>query len=139
MGYHRFFVPYLCQSGEACVVTVEVSVLRGIPHMEVLGATNRRLRDSVQRVRSALTSSGFKVPPKRIIVNLQPADVPMLGDRFDLAIAYALMQELGLAVAPSQWLVGGLGLNGDVLPCPLTQAELALSDVPAAGNGLGGV
>lgn len=120
------------------MVTVEVSVLRGIPHMEVLGTTNRRLRDSVHRVRSALASTGFKVPPKRIVINLEAGSTPMPADRFDLAIAYALIQEERAADPPSHWLVGSLSLNGDVLPCPLTRDELALAEMPVAGNGLGG-
>lgn len=138
MGYHTFSVPYTPAGEVAYEVQVEVAVLRGIPHMEVLGATDRRLRESVQRVRSALVSRGYKVPPKRIVVNTLPTHLCIQGDRFDLAIAYALIQEATGERAPSSWLAGSLRLDGSVIPCPLSPGELALTQLPILGNGLGG-
>lgn len=138
MGYHCFHVPYTAPDGHAVDVCVEVAIHRGIPHMEVLGATNRQLRESVHRVKSALLSNGYKVPPKRILINLTPANVAKQGDRFDLAIAYALMREQGAPTMQDVMPAGGLTLNGELLPCALSMSEQAITKGQGLGNGLGG-
>lgn len=83
-------------------------------------------------------SRGYKVPPKRIVVNTLPRHLSIQGDRFDLAIAYALIQEATGERAPSNWLAGSLRLDGSIIPCPLSPGELALTQLPILGNRLGG-
>ena len=86
----------------APVVTVEVHVSNGLPALSIVGLPEASVRESRERVRSALISSGFQLPPKRITVNLAPADLPKAGGRYDLAIA------IGILVATGQLAVDGL-------------------------------
>src|SRR5262245_13958703 len=80
----------------APLVNVEVHVGSGLPTFSIVGLPAPAVKESKERVRSALLNSGFEFPAGRITVNLAPADVPKEGGRFDLPIA------LGVLVASSQ-------------------------------------
>ncbi|MEX0386881.1 YifB family Mg chelatase-like AAA ATPase [Spiribacter onubensis] len=95
-------------------VNVEVHLGGGLPSLSIVGLPNTAVREARDRVRGALTTSGFEFPRRRITVNLAPADLPKDGARFDLAIA------LGILVASRQLPARGLE---DIVFC----AELALS------------
>ncbi len=103
---------------DAYLVTVEVHVAGGLPSFTVTGLPAAAVRESKDRVRAALSTSGFKVPASRITVHLGPADIPKTGGRFDLAIALGLL----LAEQEASWRVDGieflgeLALNGEVRP-----------------------
>ncbi|HET8698119.1 MAG TPA: magnesium chelatase domain-containing protein, partial [Gammaproteobacteria bacterium] len=74
------------QSGLAAYpVTVEVHICGGLPGISVTGLPAAAVRESKDRVRAALMTSGYEVPVSRITVHLGPADVPKQGGRFDLA------------------------------------------------------
>lgn len=103
---------------EAPIVQVEVHVTNGLPQFSLVGLPEAAVKESKDRVRSALISSGFQVPPKRITVNLAPADVPKQGSRYDLPIALGILLASGQISTEkdlSQFeFFGELGLNGEI-------------------------
>ena len=72
-------------------VTIEVFLSGGLPSFSIVGMAETAVRESKDRVRSALISSGFKWPQERITVSLAPADMRKSGGRFDLAIALGIL------------------------------------------------
>ena len=104
---------------EARRVEVEVQTAGGNPAFIVVGLGDKAVAESRERVRAAFASLGLALPPKRLIVNLAPADLPKEGSHYDLPIALALMASMGI-VAPDAlqgWLaVGELGLDGQIAP-----------------------
>ncbi len=104
---------------EAYAVSVEVDLANGLPQMQVVGLPHGAVREGRERVLAALKNSGFVPPPKRITINLAPADVPKQGSAFDLPIAIGLLATGGV-VDPERLrgicFVGELGLDGDVRP-----------------------
>ena len=89
---------------EAREVQVEVDVASGgLPSFSLVGLPDPAVRESRERVRSALVNSGFKFPMQRITANLAPADLRKAGPGFDLAIAAALLGGLGPARRRSGW------------------------------------
>ena len=76
-------------------VRVEVHLATGLPQFSVVGMADQGLRESRERVRSAILSSGFEFPAARITVNLAPADLPKGSGRFDLAIALGVLLASG--------------------------------------------
>ena len=103
---------------DAYLVTVEVHTANGLPGFAVTGLPAAAVRESKDRVRAALATSGHAVPVSRVTVHLGPADIPKTGGRFDLAIALGVI----LAQQDSQWPVAGieflgeLALNGELRP-----------------------
>jgi magnesium chelatase family protein len=85
----------------------------------VVGLPDKAVAESRERVRGAFAGIGLALPPRRIIVNLAPADLPKEGSHFDLPIALALLASLGVVPpdALNGWMaVGELGLDGRILP-----------------------
>ncbi len=76
---------------EAPLVTIEVHLSNGLPAFHLVGLPEASVKESKDRVRSALINSGFDFPSKRITVNMAPADLPKGGGRFDLAIAIGII------------------------------------------------
>ena len=72
-------------------VTVEVHLANGLPSLSIVGLPETAVKESRERVRSALQHSGFEFPPRRITINLAPADLPKQGGRYDLAIALGIL------------------------------------------------
>src|SRR5690606_34585748 len=83
------------QGIEAVAVDVQVQVVPGLPNLIIVGLPDKAVRESGERVRGALIASGLSLPPRRIIVNLAPADLPKEGSHYDLPIALALMASIG--------------------------------------------
>jgi magnesium chelatase family protein len=71
----------------APLVTVEVHLSNGLPALVIVGLPEAAVRESKDRVRSALINAGFEFPQRRLTINLAPADLPKDGGRFDLPIA----------------------------------------------------
>ena len=125
-------------------VTIEVFLSGGLPGFSIVGMPATAVRESKDRVRSALLSSGFKFPLERITVSLGPADMPKTGGRFDLAIALGILaasRQLPLEAIDNYEFYAELALNGElrrvpgVLPAAL-KADLADNAlVVAADNG----
>jgi len=72
---------------DAPAVTVEVHLANGLPSLTMVGLPEAAVKESKDRVRSAIINSGLQFPARRITLNLAPADLPKDGGRFDLAIA----------------------------------------------------
>ncbi len=91
----------LVQSGvvagiEGFLIDVEVDVRPGLPGFEIVGLPSKTVRESRERVRSALRNSGFKFPAQKVIVNLAPAHYPKDGALFDLPIALGILAHQGV-------------------------------------------
>ncbi|MGE3509857.1 MAG: YifB family Mg chelatase-like AAA ATPase [Vicinamibacterales bacterium] len=102
---------------DACPVHVEVDVSFGLPVFTMVGLPDASVRESRDRVRSAIRNSGFEFPPHRITVNLAPADVPKAGAAFDLPIALGVLAAQGViqqAVVPDVVILGELSLDGAI-------------------------
>ncbi|MEN3749681.1 YifB family Mg chelatase-like AAA ATPase [Sphingomonas sp. HF-S3] len=104
---------------EARAVEVQVQLIPGLPAFNVVGLADKAVAESRERVRGAIAAMGLALPPKRIVVNLSPADLPKEGSHFDLPIALALLAAMGVADAETiagYVVVGELGLDGRVAP-----------------------
>ena len=100
---------------DAYDVTVEVDVAQGLPQFTIVGLAASAVKESRERVAAALTNSGLVLPPRRITVNLAPADMRKEGTAFDLPIALALLVATGQLRPESVSnvvAVGELGLDG---------------------------
>lgn len=104
---------------DAFDVIVEVDAAQGLPQWTIVGLAASAVKESRERVGAALVNSGFAVPPRRITVNLAPADVRKEGTAFDLPIAIGILVatgQLDAAAAESRMFVGELGLDGGLRP-----------------------
>lgn len=107
------------QGIDAVPVDVQVMVSPGKVNMHIVGLPDKAVAESRERVQSALHASGLSMPPKKVTVNLAPADLPKEGSHFDLPIALGLMAALG--AIPSDALaeysvLGELSLDGTITP-----------------------
>jgi magnesium chelatase family protein len=106
---------------EARAVEVQVQVTPGLPAFVVVGLADKAVAESRERVRGALSAIGLSLPPKRIVANLSPADLPKEGSHYDLPIALALLGAMGVVDAETlaaHVVVGELGLDGRIAPTP---------------------
>lgn len=103
----------------APLIEVEVHLSQGLPSLTIVGLAEAAVRESKDRVRSAIINSGFQFPSKRLTINLAPADLPKDGSRLDLPIA------LGILIASGQLpehsvdqleFIGELALDGQLRP-----------------------
>jgi len=102
---------------DAYDVIVEVDATQGLPQWTIVGLPVGAVKESRERVGSALVNSGFVLPPRRITVNLAPADVRKEGTAFDLPIALGILVATGQLSPESvnrRIFVGELGLDGSV-------------------------
>jgi magnesium chelatase family protein len=100
---------------DAYDVIVEVDAAQGLPQWTIVGLAASAVKESRERVGAALVNSGFKVPPRRITINLAPADVKKDGTAFDLPIAIGILIATGQLDAQKiekRMFVGELGLDG---------------------------
>lgn len=104
---------------EAPAVNVEVHLANGLPGMAIVGLPDTEVREAKDRVRAALQNSGFDIPPRRITINLAPADLPKESGRFDLAIALGILaasrQIRGESLERYEF-AGELSLSGELRP-----------------------
>ena len=104
---------------EARNVDVQVHIAAGLPAFTVVGLPDKAVAESRERVRAALGALGLALPPKRITVNLAPADLLKEGSHFDLPIALGLLIAMGVVpadVVAEFTVLGELGLDGALLP-----------------------
>jgi magnesium chelatase family protein len=102
---------------DACAVHVEVDVGYGFPSFTMVGLPDTSVRESRDRVRSAIRNSGFEFPPHRVTVNLAPADVRKAGASFDLPIALGILAATGIVerrLIVDLVLLGELSLDGSI-------------------------
>ena len=120
---------------EAKPVDVQVHMSGSSPYFTIVGLPDKAVGESRERVRAAFASIGLALPPKRIIVNLAPADLPKEGSHYDLAIALAMLAAMG-AIAPDALdgyaAMGELSLDGrlgetiGVLPAAMAAESMDL-------------
>jgi magnesium chelatase family protein len=106
---------------EARAVEVQCQVAPGMPGFHLVGLPDKAVGESRQRVQAALASLGLALPPKRITINLSPADLPKEGSHYDLPIALALLAAMGVTDAEqlADWVaVGELALDGRIISSP---------------------
>ena len=106
---------------EARSVEVQVQLSSGLPAFVIVGLADKAVAESRERVRAALAAIGLALPPKRITVNLSPADLPKEGSHYDLPIALGLLAAIGAADAESlshYVAVGELSLDGRIAGSP---------------------
>ena len=106
---------------EARAVDVQVHIAGGLPNFTVVGLADKAVTESRERVRATLSAIGLALPPKRITVNLSPADLPKEGSHYDLPIALGLLGVMGLVdveLLGGYVVVGELGLDGAIAPVP---------------------
>jgi magnesium chelatase family protein len=102
---------------EAPLVTIEVHLSNGLPAFNLVGLPETTVKESRDRVRSALINSDFEFPSKRITVNMAPADLPKGGSRFDLAIAIGIIaasEQLKRVDLGQYEFIGELALSGNL-------------------------
>ena len=111
---------------DAPVVRAEVHLSGGLPRITIVGLPETAVRESRERVRSALINANFDFPQARLTINLAPADLPKEGGRFDLAIALGVLAASGQldprALEGFEFL-GELGLDGELRP--VTEEDLS--------------
>jgi len=106
---------------EARNVEVQVQVAPGVPAFVVVGLPDKAVAESRERVRAAIAAIGLALPPKRITVNLSPADLPKEGSHYDLPIALGLLGAMGIVDAETlagYVVVGELSLDGRIAASP---------------------
>jgi magnesium chelatase family protein len=104
---------------DAYPVTIEVDVTRGLPATTIVGLPDDAIRESKERVRSAIKNSGFKFPSDRITINLSPADIKKEGPSFDLAMALGILaasEQIDPSVLANLGFLGELSLDGRIQP-----------------------
>ena len=104
---------------EAAPIDVEVDVAVGLPCCNIVGLADAGVREGRVRIRGALENSGFKLPPRRITVNLAPADLRKDGAAYDVPIAVGMLTAAGLvdaAALAGTLFVGELALDGTLRP-----------------------
>ena len=111
-------------AGGICGITsflaqVEVDATYAMPGFDMVGLLGSEVRESKERVRVALRNSGYQLPPRRITVNISPADIRKEGASYDLPIAIGVLVSLELLsedVLQDTLFVGELGLDGEIKP-----------------------
>lgn len=115
-----------CVSITAPAVSVEIHISNGLPSLSIVGLPETEVKESRDRVRSALLNTHFEFPTRRITISLAPADLPKEGGRFDLPIAIGILAasgQLPKKVLDEYEFIGELALSGElrsitgVLPC----------------------
>jgi magnesium chelatase family protein len=107
------------QGIEAREVEAQVTIAAGLPAFTIVGLPDKAVGESRERVRAALNSMGLALPPKRITVNLAPADLLKEGSHFDLPIGLGLLAAMGVLPADEiegYVALGELALDGSLLP-----------------------
>jgi len=124
------------QGIEAVPVDVQVQIAPGGAKFLLVGLPDKAVKESSERVHAALYASGLSLPPKRITVNLAPADLPKEGSHYDLPIALGLMAAIGAIPADALagfMALGELGLDGRLAPT----AGVLPAAIAAQNRGLG--
>src|SRR5512139_501369 len=104
---------------DAYLVEVEVDIAQGLPQFATVGLPDGAVKESKDRIKSAIKNSGYDFPTRRITINLAPADIRKDGTAFDLPMAIGLLTATGL-IPPEQagryLFMGELSLDGRIKP-----------------------
>ena len=105
----------------AIEIDVQIQIINGLPAFTIVGLPDKAVAESRERIRACLFSMGISLPPKRITVNLAPADVQKEGSHYDLPIALALLSAMEIISQEdisNVIAVGELSLNGSIARIP---------------------
>jgi len=108
-----------CHGIHAPLVSVEVHLSNGLPSLSIVGLADTEVKESKDRVRSAIINSRFDFPARRITINLAPADLPKQGARLDLAIAIGILvasRQIEVPNLQDYEFIGELALTGNIRP-----------------------
>ncbi len=103
---------------EGCVIEVETDISDGLPGISLVGFLSSEVKEAKERVRTAIKNSGIKIPAKKMIINLSPADMRKAGTAYDVAIAVSILSALGLIGSSNikkTMFIGELSLDGRVM------------------------
>lgn len=101
---------------EGSVITVECSISKGLPSVNIVGMASKAVEESKERIRSAIKKAGYQFPKNRIIVNLAPADTPKDSSSLDLSIAIAILaadNQIKTDISKYSF-IGELSLDGNI-------------------------
>ncbi|MGB5421358.1 MAG: magnesium chelatase domain-containing protein, partial [Desulfobacterales bacterium] len=104
---------------DAYLVEVEVDIARGLPTFAIVGLPEASVKESKERVKSAINNSGYSFPDDRITVNLAPASIKKEGTGFDLPIALGILAATGIvpkSITAEYLVLGELSLDGRIKP-----------------------
>ena len=102
----------------ATLLEVEADVSGGLPDIEMTGNLGSSVKDGRERIRVAIKKCGYPFPQGRVTINIAPAAMRKEGTGFDLAVACAILEEIGIIVEDklkSRIVIGELGLDGAVI------------------------
>ncbi|MBR6756023.1 MAG: YifB family Mg chelatase-like AAA ATPase [Peptococcaceae bacterium] len=128
-------------------IQIEVDAAGGVPSWDIVGLPDTAVKESKERVRTALKNAGFDFPPRRIVVNLAPANLKKEGPIFDLPIAIAILtvtEQLSFCDFSKYVFLGELGLDGSlrkvkgVLPISLAKQNEDVALIVPSDNGAEG-
>ncbi len=123
---------------DAYLVEVEVDIARGLPTFTIVGLPEASVKESKERVKSAINNSGYSFPDDRITVNLAPANIKKEGTGFDLPIALGILTAIGIvpkAITAEYLVLGELSLDGRIKPVN-GSLPMALAAKNAGYNGI---
>jgi len=110
---------YATYGVKAIQVLVEVDLIRGLPGVSIVGLPDSAVKESRERVKSALINSGYTFPLKKVVINLAPADLKKEGTVYDLPVALGILASAGVLraeVLKDYLIAGELGLGGELHP-----------------------
>lgn len=125
---------------QAKEVFVETQILPGLPSFSIVGLADKAIKESRERVRSAIFAAGYSLPVGRIIVNLSPANLEKRGTQYDLPIALSILRAMGVVKEIDSIVFAELSLNGllvsatGLLPAALHAKKNNLSIIAANDN-----
>ena len=104
---------------ESFMTEVEVDIAKGLPSFNIVGLGDTAINESKERIRAGIRNSGYKLEPKKITVNLTPANIKKVGTHFDLPIALGVMEGSGIIKAQNKIMeeyifMGELSLSGEI-------------------------
>src|SRR5262245_23964885 len=111
------------------IIEIECDITNGLPGFVIVGLADKAVDEAKERVRSAIKNSDLNLPPKRLTLNLAPADLPKDGSGYDLGMAMAVLaasSQLDPTTLEDSLFLGELGLDGSVRPAKgaITAAEI---------------
>ncbi|CAK8163406.1 magnesium chelatase family protein [Candidatus Xenohaliotis californiensis] len=131
-------------SGIKCLsINVQVMLTSGMPSFTIVGLPSKTVGESRDRIKAAIIALGIKLPPKKIVVNLSPADILKTGSHYDLPIALGLLVEIGIIKQKTLnkvIAIGELSLDGSiistsgVLPAAIKAKELNFNIICSKNN-----
>jgi len=118
-------------------IEVESDINNGLPSFNIVGLPDVAIKESKERVRSAISNSGYRFPMNRITINLSPASIRKEGSQLDLPIALGILNSMGKIneIKEDSFFIGELSLNGDIkyvdgaLPMIISLREMGIKDI----------